>query len=444
MVVACFLLANLAYHHLELGKRIVYPFFRVLVMAGLFAVVVVFLLERTGAYRSGISLLRVRETERIIRASIQAAAALFVISYLVNFLVSRWLLVFAVTLVPFSLLVEKHLLSRYLHDLQARGRQTERVLILGAGMTGRRLFSALSRSTKLAMEPIALVDDDPKLTGSTIFEHSYQRQRSALVIPGPLSAQLMREWQADRVVIAVPSLPAEKLNQIAREAEEAGVTLSFVPLGEGAAGLWIDYAEVDGMLLATYRTANDLLEDEIIKRCFDFVVSLLAIIVLSPLLVTIAILIRRSSPGAAFFVQDRVGKNGKIFRLLKFRTMYVEADAYAKSPTDTSDPRITAIGRYLRRTSLDELPQLFNVLRGEISLVGPRPEMPFIVEQYLPLHRQRLTVKPGLTGVWQLSADRAYSIHENIEYDLYYIRHRNFFMDLAIVLHTLLFAARGI
>jgi FlaA1/EpsC-like NDP-sugar epimerase len=126
MVVVCFLLANLAYHHLELGKRIVYPFFRVLVMAGLFAAVVVFLLERTGAYRSGISLLRVRETERIIRASIQAAAALFIISYLVNFLVSRWLLVIAVTLVPISLLVEKHLLSRYLHDLQARGRQTDR------------------------------------------------------------------------------------------------------------------------------------------------------------------------------------------------------------------------------------------------------------------------------------------------------------------------------
>ena len=98
----------------------------------------------------------------------------------------------------------------------------------------------------------------------------------------------------------------------------------------------------------------------------------------------------------------------------------------------------------LRRTSLDELPQLFNVLAGSMSLVGPRPEMPFIVEQYNDTHRQRLQVKPGLTGLWQLSGDRAFRIHENIEYDLYYIQRRNFFMDLAIVLHTVVFAMRGI
>jgi lipopolysaccharide/colanic/teichoic acid biosynthesis glycosyltransferase len=118
--------------------------------------------------------------------------------------------------------------------------------------------------------------------------------------------------------------------------------------------------------------------------------------------------------------------------------------AYAKSPDDIADPRITGLGRYLRRTSFDELPQLINVIRGEMSLVGPRPEMPFIVENYSAIHRQRLAVKPGITGLWQLSADRAHSIHENIEYDLYYIRHQNFFMDVAILLHTLLFAARGI
>jgi lipopolysaccharide/colanic/teichoic acid biosynthesis glycosyltransferase len=102
------------------------------------------------------------------------------------------------------------------------------------------------------------------------------------------------------------------------------------------------------------------------------------------------------------------------------------------------------VGRWLRRTSLDELPQLINVLKGDMSLVGPRPEMPFIVARYNANHRQRLSVVPGLTGLWQLSADRAFLIHENIQYDLYYIRHRCFFMDLAIVLHTVLFAMKGI
>ena len=130
--------------------------------------------------------------------------------------------------------------------------------------------------------------------------------------------------------------------------------------------------------------------------------------------------------------------------MFKFRTMHLEADAYAICPQESVDPRITSFGQFLRRTSFDELPQLLNVIKGEMSLVGPRPEMRFIVEQYTPEQRQRLSVKPGITGLWQLSADRRFLIHENIEYDLYYIRNRNFFVDFAILLHTLVFAMHGI
>jgi lipopolysaccharide/colanic/teichoic acid biosynthesis glycosyltransferase len=124
--------------------------------------------------------------------------------------------------------------------------------------------------------------------------------------------------------------------------------------------------------------------------------------------------------------------------------MYVDAPQYEYCPRSQSDPRITRWGKFLRRTSLDELPQLVNVLKGDMSLVGPRPEMPFIVEQYAERHRQRLQVKPGLTGLWQLSGDRGCLIHENIEYDLYYIQNRGVFMDFAILLHTVIFAMRGI
>jgi lipopolysaccharide/colanic/teichoic acid biosynthesis glycosyltransferase len=124
--------------------------------------------------------------------------------------------------------------------------------------------------------------------------------------------------------------------------------------------------------------------------------------------------------------------------------MYVDSPKYGYHPSSATDPRITRVGRWLRRTSVDELPQLLNVIRGDMSLVGPRPEMPFIVECYSAQERQRLDVMPGITGLWQLSADRASMIHENLHYDLYYIRHRNFFMDLALLLHTALFAVRGI
>jgi lipopolysaccharide/colanic/teichoic acid biosynthesis glycosyltransferase len=139
-----------------------------------------------------------------------------------------------------------------------------------------------------------------------------------------------------------------------------------------------------------------------------------------------------------------VGHKGKPFELYKFRSMRVDASKYDLHPTVANDPRVTRVGRWLRQTSLDELPQLINVLKGDMSLVGPRPEMPFIVERYNAHHQQRLQVIPGLTGLWQLSADRSFLIHENIQYDLYYIRDRNFFMDLAILLHTAVFAMKGI
>src|SRR5208337_4912311 len=126
-------------------------------------------------------------------------------------------------------------------------------------------------------------------------------------------------------------------------------------------------------------------------------------------------------------------KDGLLFAMYKFRTMFRDAPQYAYSPKCGDDSQVTPIGRFLRKTSLDELPQFLNVLLGDMSLVGPRPEMPFIVEQYTPLQRQRLSVKPGITGLWQLSADRAFLIHENIEYDLYYLANNPLFLwDIAL------------
>jgi lipopolysaccharide/colanic/teichoic acid biosynthesis glycosyltransferase len=124
--------------------------------------------------------------------------------------------------------------------------------------------------------------------------------------------------------------------------------------------------------------------------------------------------------------------------------MKVDAPKYARSPNDQTDNRITRVGRFLRKSSFDELPQLINVLKGDMTLVGPRPEMPFITEEYGPWEATRLTVPQGITGLWQLSADRKYAIHQSIEYDLYYIQNRTVLMDIAILLHTLVYAAKGI
>lgn len=139
-----------------------------------------------------------------------------------------------------------------------------------------------------------------------------------------------------------------------------------------------------------------------------------------------------------------MGKDGKIFQIYKFRSMLTDADPYSVNPSDQNDPRITRAGRFLRKTSLDELPQIINVLKGNMSFVGPRPEMPFIVAEYNEIHLERLKVLPGITGLWQLSGDRKKAIHENMDYDLYYIRNASFFLDVTILIETLIFAFRGI
>src|SRR5262249_50484711 len=219
---------------------------------------------------------------------------------------------------------------------------------------------------------------------------------------------------------------------------------AFVPSQLFPSDLLLDYDDVDGVMLASFEKSSQRSVYELTKRVGDVVGSLLLMVIGAPVFLLLWALVKLDSKGPAIFRQQRVGQHGAAFQMLKFRTMYADAPQYERSPSVSSDPRITRFGKFLRRTSLDELPQLINVLRGEMSLVGPRPEMPFIVSTYNLWQRQRLEVKPGLTGLWQLSGDRAFLIHENLEYDLYYIQHRNFFMDLAILLHTSVFAMRGI
>lgn len=180
------------------------------------------------------------------------------------------------------------------------------------------------------------------------------------------------------------------------------------------------------------------------KRACDVIGSLVLLFMLFPLIILIAIVIKMDSPGPIFFRHDRVGKAGKTFVLWKFRSMRPGVPAYEASPRSGVDDRLTRVGRLIRRLSLDEIPQLINVLKGEMSLVGPRPEMPFIVARYHPMECERLIARPGITGLWQISPARAFPIHENLEYDFHYIRNQNFFLDCAIVLRTIAAVIHGV
>jgi lipopolysaccharide/colanic/teichoic acid biosynthesis glycosyltransferase len=181
-----------------------------------------------------------------------------------------------------------------------------------------------------------------------------------------------------------------------------------------------------------------------LKRTVDLLVAVVALILVAPLFLMVAALIRMDSRGPVLIRQRRIGRSGVPFFMWKFRSMHAGVERYARSPVSDADPRLTRFGRSLRRLSIDELPQLFNVLTGDMSLVGPRPEMPFIVNNYAPHERLRLNAIPGITGLWQISPARAMPIHKHLELDLFYIEHRNIFLDLAILLRTITAVIRGI
>jgi exopolysaccharide biosynthesis polyprenyl glycosylphosphotransferase len=436
--------ARAIYEALQLGRHVQYSANFMSIVAVSFAFMFVFMLDWDGGYQRGNSLLRIRETERILRVTVTSFLLVFPITFLAGQLFSRWLVGLAMLIIPLFLVMEKHFFWYCVRWMHARGYGVENVLVYGAGFTGRRVFSALVRSPKLGLNPVAVVDDNPDLAGETVFEYSYRRNRSVRVSPGPITKEMIQDLGARVLMIAIPLLPQVRFDEVLAEAIAADARVAFVPKVSFSPEFTTNCADIDGLLVSELGRPPDPPAYQAAKRLFDLVGTLGLFATTLPVWLIAALLVKLDSPGPVLFSQMRIGRGGKPFRLFKFRSMYVEASKYAVHPQEAHDPRITRVGRILRRTSLDELPQLINVLKGEMSLVGPRPEMPFIVDKYDEHHRQRLAATPGITGLWQLSADRAFLIHENILYDLYYIRHRNFFMDVAILLHTVVFAMRGI
>ena len=202
-----------------------------------------------------------------------------------------------------------------------------------------------------------------------------------------------------------------------------------------------------GEMDINYNKANKINSYEVAKRILDFTVSLIALIILSPLLLIISILIATTSKGPVIFKQDRVGKDGKIFKMYKFRSMVVNAEelkAQLEKHNEMNgpmfkiknDPRITKVGRFIRKTSIDELPQLINVLKGEMSLVGPRPSLPKEVKEFEPWMLERLNVLPGLTCYWQVMGRNEIEFNEWMKLDIKYVKERNFLLDLKLIFKT--------
>jgi len=248
---------------------------------------------------------------------------------------------------------------------------------------------------------------------------------------------LLDALQVEEVFMAGPNLDTDRIMTIA---EAAGGRAVFY-LVDGPVQALTDLGTPGGPgrfpVLHLPGAATPSVAYLVAKRLLDVIVSALLLLVLAPVLLVVAWLVRRETGASALFVQERIGYRGRPFKMYKFRTMRPDVEPYAPGPETPDDPRVTRIGRWLRRYSLDELPQLFNVLRGEMSLVGPRPEMPFLVERYRPWQRRRLDAKPGITGLWQIMGRKDLPLIDNIEYDFYYLRHQSLLLDLEILLRTI-------
>src|SRR5664280_1069771 len=237
-VMAAVLLACSAYEFLQVGRQLYYSNGTIVTVALAFAIVFVFILHHDGAYKRGNSLLRIRETERILRVSMQAFGIGFVVTFFFLHPFSRWVVALAVVFVPLLLVTEKQLMYLLIRHLHSRGYGVQKVLVYGAGYTGRLVFSALVRPQKLGLNTVAIVDDNEDLAGQEIFEHGYRRERSAPVVAGPLTRDLIREREASLVVVGIPSLSRQRLQEIAAEACAAGADLAFVPQLSLGLGTW--------------------------------------------------------------------------------------------------------------------------------------------------------------------------------------------------------------
>jgi exopolysaccharide biosynthesis polyprenyl glycosylphosphotransferase len=409
------------------------------IVAGL---MMVLMLERDGAYRGGGSLFQIRMTERALRIPAQALLLLLLCSFLLHLNVPYAAFVIAMILLPLLLILEKQILFAIMRILYARAYGVDRVVVYGAGDAAKRMVSTLLYSPRLGLRPVAVIDDDPTQNGDCLFESGYHRSLSVTVQGGPVTVALLKSCQCKLLVVAVSNLSAQKLTAAVQTAKQAGLEIALIdPVQDERRGR--ESVGTGGLPPASTVDPIAPLHYVVAKRTSDVIVSSLLLLMLAPLCFLIAVLIWLDSRGPIFFVQKRVGRDGEFFDIYKFRSMHTTARRYDFSPTQSGDTRITPIGKFLRRTSLDELPQLINVFLGDMSLVGPRPEMPFIVHRYSSRQRLRLQAIPGITGLWQLSADRAFPIHENIQHDLSYIQNRTFFMDIAILVHTPFRALRG-
>ncbi len=322
-----------------------------------------------------------------------------------------------------------------LRFIRARGYNIKYMVIIGAGKLGQRFLGSIERHREFGYAVKGFLDDD--------VEKINKRYKNVRVI-GKIDVleEYLQNTHIDEVIVALPLRAYQKLEEIIAVTEKYGVRTLIIPDYYQYMPAKPKVIEYVGMpLIHTRDIPLDVFINKFCKRCFDVIGSLLLLTVFSPVMMAVALMVKVSSRGPLLFRQRRVGLNRKNFEMYKFRSMRVACDEVACTTwTTKNDPRRTKVGEFIRKTSLDELPQFFNVLKGDMSLIGPRPERPHFVQKFkeeIPRYMVKHQVKPGITGWAQVNGWRGdTSIEERVKCDIYYIEHWSLWLDIKILLLT--------
>jgi exopolysaccharide biosynthesis polyprenyl glycosylphosphotransferase len=336
-----------------------------------------------------------------------------------------------------AFLIGARLVVRLSLKISGQPRYTSRrVLILGTGAEGRDVGRMIAQHSWAGFELIGYLDDD--LEPQSLVE--------GYPVLGRMEGldQYVRSMGIDEVIVAIPCHAYDRFFRLVGELQHLPAKVRMVPDYIKTALFRTRVREVAGVPMITIQKPGLTPFERQVKRIFDLIVAGITLILISPLLIVVAIAIRLDSPGPILFKQQRIGENGQLFWMYKFRSMVQGAEEQQDSTIGLTeegallykhpdDPRVTRVGKFIRRTSIDEFPQILNVLKGEMSLVGPRPEIPWVTQLYEAWQWQRLSVPQGITGWWQVNGRSDKPMHLHTEEDLFYIQNYSFLLDIQIL-----------
>ncbi|MBF6239397.1 sugar transferase [Nocardia otitidiscaviarum] len=393
------------------------------------------------------------EYRRLISATLRLFGVIAIVSLVLRVDIARGYLAIALPLGVLMLMLQRRLWRRWVAGRRARGGYRIGVLVVGSRDAARAMVTAFSRDPSSGYNVIGVCTPhdgelpDPALEVGELDIPVVGDDRSVL--------DAVRRTGADTVAVtATDKLGPADFRRMAWELDPLGVELIVTPGLVDMAGTRLTHRLVADMPMLHVEKPRYDRAKSIRKAVFDLCFALTAVVFIAPVLVAIAVAVKVGSRGPVFYLSERIGRDGRPFRMIKFRSMYVDADAHIHALIESNgdnpvffkmrdDPRITPVGRFIRKYSLDELPQFFNVLSGEMSIVGPRPQVRREVDSYDGVMRRRLLVKPGVTGLWQVSGRSDLAPEDAMRLDLSYVENWSMLLDLLLVARTIGAVTRG-